>query len=349
MKKTILALAVLSLSQVSFAQSNSIDTIGNDVLRSIKETEERFTLNVEDKIICFPEYKTAFQKLKKTVLDAGQDFEKSLMSEQAKLNAQVNKELTEYKSVEALAKRDPSNAAYQNLLKLKKDQLTQRMDGAKTKFTQAYEKMTKIYLSKASHIGNIPVDFQAIKDRFYNGDKAFSIFPSNLVDDSVGSTFLVGKSSYQFKKTKDDYRGLVLRHEKGFPSLLVRSLSNQENKIFMSHLDGCKTAGCVYLLSEQLKTLASSLKSLDLSIHLSDGPISLTHSGTKINFPEARLHSAIDTLANKAAEKLPIGNLTPACSGIDQANAHVSQTARENIKDLNLGQGSVKSSQASAQ
>ena len=325
MKKILFGLLTLS----------SFSTFSQDVLNSVQNTQRNFSLELDSLSLCYPDYRIAFESAKQRIQTQSDKFQSELLKNKEELERGISNQLSEYQAALRLAQSSPTNNAFQNILKAKKEEYALALKNAEAVFQENYNKNIS-NLINAFPLNDVAVDIKFLKKRKIKDtvriptDENFRRYHLQDVtyrENCYTSTNITSQSKMHCELTTLSYQKARLLGYKDhldaeFPYLkkknltkkekenyLVRNIKNNKTKIADSNFSECKTGACVYLISEQIKKWLLEMKQMDWSISMMD--LSFNHSG--INIDSKLLTVIIDELADKNAKKLPLGEMIPSC------------------------------------
>lgn len=300
-----LLISVFSFSVVAQVndQQIAVNEIGANALQAVRNAESSVVLLLDEDAVCFPDYKRAFVRLKKKIQQSSQEFENNLESRLDAFQLAIGEEFSDYNAVLKLAASDSLNVGYQKLLEDKKTRFEAAMGIEEAAFREDYRLIT----AKLQHALDIRLvfgmDYKNVDWRGIYGTY-FTTYPVE---------------SFGYGELKEEFT----TYSRKFGDYMKITPSNEMSYIINSKIKGfnkstvfndCKTAGCVYLLNEQVKKWVHKLKEMNLNLNLKTAIGHHSFPSNPISAKSEKISPVLDMFAKRVSAKLPIGNVEPKCT-----------------------------------
>lgn len=315
------------------AQTNSerIDDIGKNVLGQIKAVQSSFSDKMIETYTCFPEYKQAMNNKIKEVNASVIEFEKGLEEDKALLKSKFETEVSKNQEIKKLLDGDPQNVAFKKLLADSKRRMGNNLREAERIFAESYKKRVDEF------VFTFPLR-KAVIDLKYGTNSSshtwFSAFDlgGNEITDGVLVVKNMYISNFIFEGYTESNKQL---NPKWIESTLVSYIGDKKINTNTEVFNDCETAGCVYLLNEQIKSWLLSVQKIDMSLSLVESPLELNIKKKGIIASEDRINRVLDRLSSIKGSTLPIGMITPSCVEKNEGGVEViNSLVRSNVKEV---------------
>lgn len=316
----------LGFSFPLYAQIQDKDLV-YDTLRKI---EASMSTEIDELKVCFPEYLEAFSHFQEATAVGTEKAISNMTKASNKLNEVMVRPRSEVESIKNLLSRDPKNSAYLKLLedaqKRYDETLATEEEGLKEVFKESAELL--VY-SPIPGLDRVPFDAHWVKGY----KKHFA--PTNIMGKTLIYPLEKGHpDKINGRKALRKVFGTTGRTSKGLDKFITHDLILKKAGTIQKMNKGvfakCKTAGCVYLLNEQIKKRVKAFSGFELAHKSSVGKASFQFE--KIN--PKRIDLVLDKVAQGVAATKEIGDFSiPECK-LSERNSKIDTTAREQNKDV---------------
>lgn len=283
---------------------------------------DSITLNLINLEAELPDYAA----VKNTLLDNIKTTREIFLNDLDTISSTLKSELeVEYAELAAIKKMYQANrnSAIKRLLNDKLARIDSKIDKLQVDANKIYsDTMYKLYSINNNYIYPINIDSKLDYKKSLRLGGVFvpfalvlpftaslgAIWTSLLLSGAIGFVYT---DSYGVSESGIDHGLLDLHTFKIMLSNGLQITSNDRSEIVQHSLgiqnpfNGCKTAGCVYLLAQNLKNYISTIKKLNRNVTVLD-VIKLS----KIKYSKRNIRKSIDKIAEVSASSLPVAEFT---------------------------------------